>query len=247
MLDWFFKRKDKPVRLTEFDHIMGFAQALAKSNPAALIDLVRILLRPLQSELLLTAIENEMHGARHEIEDYKFFMPNGPSQIQMVFDCPRLDSDKFLVQLNRDPVLPCPWKRTDYVKTLSLIGKNKHLGDWIEDPVNHSVTVWLPWGIAFVHGGNHSIAAGIVGGEGVLRPKEVYDMGRLLDLVHCDGRHYRSKQDGQVLDTVHDGKIAALFEVGRLMRHHGITPMQVNSLDALKTQTMTAWQSPGRD
>jgi hypothetical protein len=29
------------------------------------------------------------------------------------------------------------------------------------------------------------------------------------------------------LDTVHDGKIAALFEVGRLMRHHGITPMAI--------------------
>ena len=78
-----------------------------------------------------------------------------------------------------------------------------------------------------MQGGNHSIAAGIVGGEGVLRPKEVYDMGRLLDLVQCDGKHYRSQQDGQVLDIVHDDKIAALFEVGRLMRHHGITPMKI--------------------
>ena len=226
MLYWPFRSKDKPVRLTEFDHIVGFAEALAKSNPAALIDLSRILLRPLQSELLLTAIENEMHGARHEIEDYKFFMPHGPSNIQMAFDCPRLDSDKFLVQLNRDPVLPCPWHRGRYVGTLTSIGHGKHCGNWKEDRVNHCVTLWLPWGIAFVHGGNHSIAAGIVGGEGVLRPKEVYDMGRLLDLVQCDGKHYRSKQDNKVLDTVHDDKIAALFEVGRLMQQHRIIPMQ---------------------
>ena len=74
MLYWPFRSKDKPVRLTEFDHIVSFAEALAKSNPAALIDLSRILLRPLQAELLLTAIENEMHGARHEIEDYKFWV-----------------------------------------------------------------------------------------------------------------------------------------------------------------------------
>lgn len=228
MLNWLLKRKDKPVHLTEFDHIMAFAQALAKSNPVVLVDLVRILLRPLQSELLLTAIENGMHGARHGIEGYKFFMPNGLNQMQMPFDCPRLDSDQFLVHLDRDPVLPCPWHRDRYVGTLTNIGHGKHCGDWQEDRTNHSVTVWLPWGIAFVHGGNHSIAAGIVGGEGVLRPKEVLDMGSMLDLVQCDGKNYHSKQDGQVLDSVNDEKIAALFEVGRLMRHHGITPMAIH-------------------
>lgn len=227
MLDWLFISKDKPVRLKKFDHILGFAQALAKNNPSALIDLVQILLRPLQSELLLSAIENEMHGARHEIEDYKFFMPYGPSNIQMAFDYPRLDSDKFLVQLNRDPVLPCPWHRSRYVGTLANIGNGKHCGNWKEDAINHNITLWLPWGIAFVHGGNHSIAAGIVGGEGVLRPKEVHDMGKLLDLVQCDGKHYRSKQDNKVLDTVHNDNIAALFEVGRLMRHLHITPMAI--------------------
>ncbi len=225
MIDWLLKRMGKSVRLTEFDHIMGFAQTLSNTNPAALVDLVRILLRPLQSELLLTAIENEMHGARHEIESYKFFMPCGPSNIQMVFDHPQLDSEKFLVHLNRDPVLPCPWHRDRYVGSLSNIGHGKHCGDWQEDVINHSITVWLPWGIAFVYGGNHSIAAGIVGGEGVVRPKEVYDMSMLLDLVRCDGKHYRSMKNDEVLDKVYDVKIAALFEVGRLMRQHHITPM----------------------
>ena len=227
MFDLVFKRRGEPVCLTEFDHIMGFAQALAQSNPTALIDLVRILLRPLQSELLLTAIQNEMHGARHAITDSKFFMPNGPSNIQTTVDCPRMDSDKFLIHLNRDPVLPCPWHRDRYVGTLANIGIGKNCGDWIEDTKNHSATVWLPWGIAFVHGGNHSIAAGIVGGEGVLQPEEVYDMGRLLDLVKCDGRHYLSKENGKILDKVQDEKIAALFEVGRLIRDYQITPMMI--------------------
>ena len=229
ILDWLLKRKNRPVPLTEFDHIMGFAQALANKNPVALIDLVRILLRPLQSELLLTAIENEMHGARHEIEGYNFFMPCGPSDIQMPFDYPRLDSKKFLIQLNRDPVLPCPWNRDRYVGTLANIGHGKHCGNWEQNTQNHSITLWMPWGVAFVNGGNHSIAAGILGGEGVLAPSEVYDMGGLLDLVYCDGKHYRFKQDGQVLDSVCDYKIAALFEVGRLMRRHRVTPMTILS------------------
>lgn len=227
MLSWFFRSKTTPGRAAEFDHIMDFAQTLAESNPTALIDLVRILLRPLQSELLLTAIQNEKHGARDEVDGYDFFMPCGPREIQRAFDCPQLDPAKFLVQLNRDPVLPCPWHRSRYIGTLANIGHGKDCGGWEEDSTNHSVTLWLPWGIAFVHGGNHSIAAGIVGGEGVLRPKGVYDMSGLLDLVQCDGKHYRLKQDNNVLDTVHDHKIAALFEVGRLMQRHGVTPMAI--------------------
>jgi hypothetical protein len=84
----------------------------------------------------------------------------------------------------------------------------------------------LPWGIAFVNGGNHSISVGIVGGEGVLQPNEVYDMSKMLDLVQCDGQHYRAVSNGQILDRVHDTRIAAVFEVGRMLRTHRITPMR---------------------
>lgn len=228
MFEWIRRHgKDKPAEPSpEFNHIMSFARDLAKSNPVALIDLVRVLLRPLQAELLLSAIENEMHGAGSAITDFKFFMPNGPSDLQMAFDCPRLDSDGFLVQLNRDPVLPCPWHRGRYVGTLANIGAGKLCGDWEQDTTNHFVTVWLPWGIAFVNGGNHSITAGIVGGEGVLQPNEVYGMSKMLDLVQCDGQHYRAVSNGQILDRVHDTRIAAVFEVGRMLRTHKITPMR---------------------
>lgn len=208
---------------------MGFAQSLAKRNPTALIDLVRILLRPLQSELLLTAIENEIHRAKDDFIGYYFFMPNGPNDIQMEINYPRLEANKFLVQLSRDPVLPSPWNRDRYVERLTSIGHGKSWGDWKVDTINHNITLWLPWGIAFVNRGNHSIAVGIVEGEGALHPNRVFDMSALLDLVECDGKHYRSIRDGTVLDTVHDYKVAALFEVGRLMRQHHITPMAIPS------------------
>ncbi|WP_323129610.1 DUF6710 family protein, partial [Klebsiella pneumoniae] len=29
-------------------------------------------------------------------------------------------------------------------------------------PINHRVTLWLPWRIGFVRGGNHSIASGVL-------------------------------------------------------------------------------------
>lgn len=229
MLNWIFRCRNNSSIQKEFDYILDFAQDLAGRNPTALIDLVRILLRPLQAELLLTAVKNEIHRTRQPIQEYTFFMPDGPRRIQMVFDYPQLDSDKFLVQLNRDPILPCPWHRDRYVDTLANIGHGKSWGNWVEDVINHSVMIWLPWGIPFVDGGNHSIATGIITGEGTLKPKYVCDMGKLLDLVNCDGKHYRSSQNNKVLDIVRDAKIAALFEIGRLMRKHNIVPMAITN------------------
>lgn len=229
MFDFFriFKSGSEPK--IQFDHVMNFANDLASTNALALIDLTRILLRQLQSELLLSCIEKEAHKARNSIVSHVFFMPDGPSELQMAFDAPRLDESEYLVELRRDAVLPCPWHRERYVNTLSLIGKGKQLGNWREDSINHNVTIWLPWGIAFVNGGNHSIAAGIVGGEGVLKPKSVYDMSKLLDEVQCDGLHFRSTQTQKVFDSVRDYKIAALFEIGRLMKTNSIFPMKIGS------------------
>jgi hypothetical protein len=54
MLKWFQKRNDGP----NFQAIMYFAEDMAQQNPRGLIDIVRALLRPLQAELLISAIEN---------------------------------------------------------------------------------------------------------------------------------------------------------------------------------------------
>jgi hypothetical protein len=225
MFKWLFNDCGrKRAQLEKFNFIMGFARDLAQKNPVALIDLVRLLLRPLQFELLLSAVETEIHKARHEVESYHGL------GIQHGHNHPQLDSNQFLVNLNRDPILPCPWHRDRYVGTVSSIGKNKPCGLWKEDTSNHHVTLWLPWGIAFVDGGNHSIAAGILGGEGTLKPKQVYDMKRLLDTVHCDGEVYRSTLDGQVIADVCSYNIAALFEIGRLLQEHNIVPMRCAQL-----------------
>ncbi len=209
-----------------FGHILSFAKDVERRNPQGLIEVVRLLLRPLQSELLASAVMNGIHEARGEIGSVGFFMPGGPSDMQYCGKDPRLEPENFRVHLNRDPVLPCPWHRGRYVDALSLIGSGKSRGRWEEDRTNHVIVLWLPWGIPFVTGGNHSIASGILGGEGILRPTEVYDMSRLLAEVHCDGKFFRSTSDNRVLDEVRDGRIAALFEIGRMIRSNGLIPMQ---------------------
>lgn len=211
----------------QFTHILAFAKELEVENPNGLIKLVNLLLRPLQADLLSSAVMNELHAARAEVDAQNFFMPGGPSDIQYPGNYPRLNSDDFSVRLNRDPILPCPWHRNRYQGTLGFIGTGESNGEWRQDS-NHSVLLLLPWGIPFVTGGNHSIAAGVLAGEGLLKPTEVFDLSHLLDEVRCDGRKYVAVSDGRVLDKVRDVRIAAIFEIGRMMRKHNVVPMLAN-------------------
>jgi hypothetical protein len=69
--------------------------------------------------------------------------------------------------------------------------------------------------IGFVRGGNHSITAGILAGEGTVIPEHVYDMSWLFELVRTDGNHWFV--DGQKAEAVKSGRSAAVFEIGRLL------------------------------
>lgn len=227
----------KDTSKEKFDQIMNFAVSLEEKNPRGLFDLIRILLRPLQSELLISPIEYEEHNFNKELQSHKFFMPNCQLlELQNTLNKPILKNDNFLIHLNRDPILPGPWNRDRYISSLSNIGTNKILnksvwsnygGEWKQDISNHFVSIWLPWGIAFVNGGNHSISVGIINGEGTLVPKDVYDMSFLLEQVKCDGENYILIENNEVLDTVNDIRIAAVFEIGRILHRNKIIPMHI--------------------
>ena len=220
-----FNRPSKQSRNQEkFQHMLEFSRQIAQTNPPALVDLVRLYLRPLQTELLLSCAEREMHGARREIEIARFFMPTGPSSLRDYWNYRKCDPQDFRVDLAKDPVLPCPWHRDRYVDALAHIGRHKKSGQWQQD-ANHRVVVLLPWGIAFVIGGNHSIASGILSAEGLIQPVDVYEMSALLDEVECDGKNYLYSATRKPICAVEDYRIAALFEVGRLMRIHDVRPM----------------------
>lgn len=227
----------KDTSKEKFDQIMDFAISLEEKNPRGLLDLIRILLRPLQSELLISSVEAEEHKSHKGVSSHKFFMPNCKNlNLQYTWDKQKYNNEDFLIHLNRDPILPCPWKRRDYISTISHIGTNKLLnkpllsnygGEWKQDTSNHFVSIWLPWGIAFVNGGNHSISVGIINGEGTLMPTDVYDMNFLLEKVRCDGKNYILIETNEVLDSVNDIRIAAVFEIGRILHRNKIIPMHI--------------------
>lgn len=217
-------RDHKVADRSRFDHMLDFAHDVASKNPAALVDVMRLFLRPLQAELLMSAPIREHYVPRRPAEATRFFSPHGPHMFRDLQAHPKLSSESFRVSLARDSVLPCPWRRDDYVKAISRMGSGKSVGAWQAAP-KHRIVLWLPWGIPFVIGGNHSIAAGVIAGEGVLTPTEVWDLSAWLESVQTDGRTYFHRSDKRYICAVVDLVRAAIFEVGRLMTTHGVVPM----------------------
>ncbi|CAE6862600.1 hypothetical protein R75465_07745 [Paraburkholderia aspalathi] len=142
-------------------------------------------------------------------------------------------------------MLPWPWNHGRYVDAVASIGAAKidpddpwsrhHSGAWRQDS-NHLITLWLPWGIATVGGGNHSIMAGILAGEGVIVPDSVFDMQCVLANVHTDGLAWFDTASDRPIGKVDDPRAAAVFEIGRLMIQTGFPAFH----DALRPLTETA-------
>lgn len=210
----------RSFRIEQFNMVMEVARKISLSNPDALRNLIFALLRPLQSEHLLAVAECQDHQAPDAINGSSFFFTNH----SLFSHSDHWIQDYPIVELNLacTPIFPTPWDRDRYARALALIGHGKPLGDWRQEP-NHVVSLWLPWGIGFVSGGNHSISSGILGGEMVsIVPHEVFDFSPVLNLVESDGATYRSKQYGEVLAEVTDHRIAAVFEIGRLIIQHRV-------------------------
>lgn len=201
-----------------FYQIMEIAYRIEKNSPQGLRELVRALLLPLQAERMLAVAERGPHQAPDPIDYWNFFF-----RIENSSDFYIRDKPKEILALGRDVVLPTPWKRSDYINALATIGTGKTQGPWCQDDGNHSISLLLPWRIGFVSGGNHSITAGILMGEGELVANEIFDMTPIFERVHCDGISYREVGTDRVLGEVNDPRRAAVFEIGRLMANSGFT------------------------
>lgn len=223
MLRDFFRRKASADALAYFDqlrfnHILEVARELADINSSALPDLVRALGRPLQWHHLTSLLGRELHSAIDEVEvSNLFFDPFIP----LTASGETLDDLKTEVVPNSefslalDLLLPTPWERSRLLGCLESIGGARD--PWRQDEFNHRVEAWEPLHLGFVHGGNHSIATGIIKGEGTLRAEVTYDISQVFEYVSCDGVHYRRREDQTVVSDVKNVEFAAIFEIGRLI------------------------------
>ena len=178
------------------------------------------ILRPLQSEQILSVAERVDNTARSEITTARFFSESFYFSLFDGVDCVARSAEQYRLRLNKHMVLPTTWGKYSFVSTVAAIGTGKRQFCWRQDP-NHRVTLLLPWGIGVVEGGNHSIAAGILAGEGELTPTAVFDFSLALARYHCDGVKIIETATGQTVGEMHDERFAAVFEIGRLMLPYG--------------------------
>lgn len=219
-------RSVRDLNLQAYQTLLSTGLEIAKKNPSALPSLIAAILRPEQSELLL-GVGERGRDAHDTVDGHGFFFDSmwdvynrtgvQPSECQ---------ANEFPVLLGTDPVLPCPWNVNRFIDAMSFIGSGKvdqqradrddYGGRWRQD-ANHSVSLWLPWRIGFVSGGNHSIAAGILAGEGTIIADRVYDFSFIFDFVTCDGSAYHLAGPEHFSWPVTDVRRAAVFEIGRII------------------------------
>ena len=202
--------------LTSFRCLVDQAMEIHSSNPDAMASFVAAILRPLQSEQILSVAEREEHGAVDEIKLWQMFSEDAFFSLFDERDCLRPDATPYRMKFSRHIVLTTPWRRDRFADALALIGDGKKLGAWRQD-ANHRISMILPWKFGIVNGGNHSIAAGILCGEGEACPSDVHDLSPLLSRVCCDGQYYIDVNTGVRVARVSNYRMAALYEIGRVM------------------------------
>ncbi|MHB8292005.1 MAG: DUF6710 family protein [bacterium] len=212
----------------EFENIMDFANKMAEKNKYALIDIVKLLLVPLQYKLITEPIIKDAHGVDDNNYVSNFFwnddeihlwenMRNKDNKIEV-----KDKNNKFILDLKKNIIISTPWNKKSLLDLLSSVGIGKNKISWKMDDINHRVEIWLPWGISVVRGGNHSIAVGIVSGDGQLEPYVIYNMNNIFEIVKCDGENYIDIKTNKIIAPVTNINIAGVFEIGRLMANNNI-------------------------
>ncbi|WP_191833342.1 DUF6710 family protein [Pseudomonas fluorescens] len=213
------------IRRERFEHVMARARAVAALDPLGLSSMVRLIAAPLQARAITSLVFRPAHGARGAYDLGDFFgsllarvTAEGRTADQV---SGHLDDTRYRLRLGRDPILAVPWSESRLTNAIANIGHSRCMGEWRAD-FNHKVELLLPFGLALVHGGNHSLAAGITNAEGTVVAETVTDLAPLYDHVRYDGVSMVRTHDGHRLWEPIDEELGILFEIGRLMLEHGV-------------------------
>lgn len=219
----FFHRDNDTIFLRkkqQFDNIMNVAKEINEIRPQALKDLIKILGKEYQFSLMSYCLLNGRDNKLNEVgpKDILF------NQFTDVSDNISLDSLKKSINktallplhLSQELILPWPWESSRLVNSLLYIGEGKIQGAWQQDS-NHKIEYWLPLGIGWVHGGNHSLANGILNSTGTIESYEAYDISEIYQFVECDGINYYRKGTKIIISPVCNLQFACIFEIGRLI------------------------------
>lgn len=227
--------KDSFSGKEKFEYILSFAEEIintpidigVKEHP--ILDFIRIIGRRLQSDYMSYLLysgkdTNELRDLEPRevlFSMYNSILDENNNYIE-IDKLIEIQYNKRKINLSKDLILPWPWHRKRIKDAILNIGKGRPFGEWKQDYGNHWVNVWLPMGIAWVGGGNHSIAVGIVQG-GELEPEYYSDISKLYKYIRCDGEKFVEINTGNILAKVHSPEFAAIYEIGRMMVDKGIS------------------------
>lgn len=206
------------------EKVIGIANKIRKENPAALKDYVQLLGRKLQSDYMCKCLT---HLEAHKVPDLDARVVWFDESTQLdesgtdLYKIKNELHEEKVLTLASDLVLPWPWEMNRIVSNLSHIGLNRACGAWRQDS-NHIVEYWKTFGIAWVHGGNHSIMTGIIRGEGQLAARKVYDLSGLFNLVKFNGNEFVRIDNNEVISTVEHFEFGCIFEIGRMIHKHNL-------------------------
>lgn len=209
---------------TEFENVMNWARVLAdNANREGLEDLIKMVLRPVQADHMRAALIRPTHCAPEALSWIRSMgglwqipAPEGTLLTHVTQSGRRTVDASHTLHLCRDVVLPTIWSRSSITSSLGAIGPGRVCGRFTQDP-NHSVTLMIPLGIGWVSGGNHSIAQGILSGEGELVPDEVIDVSSAMDVVGYDGECWVCMRTGLRTDGPRYREFGWVWEIARLL------------------------------
>ena len=203
---------------TRFKRIMEYARILARLDPEALPLLITALGRIPQSQAILEPVLHRRDAGSCYTSGAGLFDLSFPldAEGRNFRDVAVRIKNPRRVVLKRDVVLPWPWRRARLANAMRRLRPRGLWAPWRQDH-NHQVELWEPIGVGWSHGGNHSMAVGILLGVGTVRPNIAYDITPVYEHVYCDGRTFRRRHDRAVISEVASIELAAIFEIGRLI------------------------------
>lgn len=223
----------KCCKKKQFTNIMNFAENIIQKNRSLeesnetntynhpIFNLIRLLGKGTQYKLMAELIVN---GKEPKMDKtlifFDFFDERIEDSVKGFSLIKKVNFDKK-IELKKEVILPWPWNIERLSNSMCNFGSELFCKDWKEDPTNHFIELWLPFGISWVNGGNHSITTGILQGEGSITPT-AYDISDYYDRVYCDGEYYRLRSNNSKLSKVYNVEFAAIYEIGRIIRSERI-------------------------
>lgn len=210
--------------INEYEH-RKIDENLPNTSRHPVIDVICLLAKQTQFKHIGYTLFEPEYGRNNNVRYSTLFFNSSKPLTQdgkYIYDIIANLNENRTIDLSKDIIFPWPWNVDRLVNCIANIGEDRWGGRWRQDG-NHSVFIWLPLGIAWVAGGNHSITAGILKGEGTITTGKIYDISPLYDHVYCDGLYYRRTFDKSIISKVTKPEFAAIFEIGRIMAEKKIS------------------------